>query len=288
MGNQIKADLSLLSITLVWGASFPIMSVAFKSVPPYSFIAIRYLLAGLILALIFIKRLKRLNKATAIAGIVVGFTLGLGSILQAVGLLYTTPSKSGFITGLNVILVPIFIAIIYKKLPDIKTNMGVVLSILGLAIMSLDGSVGINKGDILTLIAAIAFAAQILLVDKLVNGIDVAVLTCIELLTVGALSAVPAVVIEGFNMKLNIFAICAIAFTALFCTIFAYGVQNIAQGYTTPTHTAIIFLAEPVFSAIFSIFIGDKLTGRTLLGCLFILVGMLVINIRLERKGETA
>lgn len=288
MGNQIKADLSLLSITLVWGASFPIMSVAFKSVPPYSFIAIRYLLAGLILALIFIKRLKRLNKATVIAGIVVGFALGLGSILQAVGLLYTTPSKSGFITGLNVILVPIFIAIIYKKLPDIKTNIGVALSILGLAIMSLNGSVGINKGDILTLIAAIAFAAQILLVDKLVNGIDVAVLTCIELLTVGVLSAVPAVVIEGFNMKLNIFAICAIAFTALFCTIFAYGVQNIAQGYTTPTHTAIIFLAEPVFSAIFSIFIGDKLTGRTLLGCLFILVGMLVINIRLERKGETA
>lgn len=288
MGNQLKADLSLAAITVVWGASFPIMSVAFKSVPPYSFIAIRYLLAGLILALIFMKKFKNINKPTIIAGIVIGCTLGMGSILQAVGLLYTTPSKSGFITGLNVILVPIFIAIIYKKLPDLKTNLGVVLSIIGLAIMSLNGSVGINKGDILTLIAAISFAAQILLVDKFVTGIDIAVLTCIELLTVGILSTVPAVLTEGFNMNLNIFAVGAIAFTALFCTIFAYGVQNIAQGYTTPTHTAIIFLAEPVFSAIFSAFIGDKLTGRTLLGCTLILAGMLIINIKLERKGEMA
>lgn len=287
MDNQIKADLSLVAVTVVWGASFPIMSVAFKSVPPYSFIAIRYLIAGLILALIFIKKFKSLNKATIIAGVVVGSSLGLGSILQAVGLLYTTPSKSGFITGLNVILVPIFIAIIYKKLPDLKTNLGAFLSIIGLAVMSLSGSAYVNKGDILTLIAAIAFAVQILLVDKFVSDIDIAVLTCIELLTVGVLSTVPAAIIEGFKMNLNIFAISAIVFTAIFCTIFAYGVQNIAQGYTTPTHTAIIFLAEPVFSALFSSFIGDKLTGRTLLGCLLILAGMLIINIKLERKGET-
>lgn len=214
MDNQIKEDFSLLAITVVWGASFPLMSVALKSVPPYTFISIRYLLAGLILAVIFIKKFNKLNKATIMAGVVIGSSLGVGSILQAVGLLYTTPSKSGFITGLNVILVPI-------------------------------------------------------------------------LLTVGVLSTVPATLIEGFKMNINIFAVFAIVFTVIFCTIFAYGVQNIAQGYTTPTHTAIIFLAEPVFSAIFSVFIGDKLTGRTLVGCLLILAGMFIVNIKLERKGET-
>jgi drug/metabolite transporter (DMT)-like permease len=113
-------------------------------------------------------------------------------------------------------------------------------------------------------------------------------LTIIEFLTVGLLSSVPAVFVEGFKMELNPFSVGAILFTALFCTIFAYGLQNIAQAYTTPTHTAIIFLAEPVFSAIFSVFIGDKLTGRTLWGCLFILIGMVVINVKLEGKEELA
>lgn len=288
MVKQLKADLSLVAVTVVWGASFPIMSIAFKSIPPYSFIAIRFLLAGIILAIVFMKKFKTLNRQSVIAGIVIGAALGTGSILQAVGLLYTTPSKSGFITGLNVIIVPILIAIIYKKLPDFKTNLGIVLSIIGLAFMSLSGNgAGINKGDLLTFVAAITFGAQILLVDKFVTDLDISVLTCVELLTVGIMSSIPAAVVEGFKIHLNIFSVGAVVFTVLFCTIFAFGVQNVAQGYTSPTHTAIIFLAEPVFSAIFSVAVGDKLTGRTLVGCLMILAGMIIINIKFQRKGVT-
>jgi drug/metabolite transporter (DMT)-like permease len=288
MTKQLKADLSLIAVTVVWGASFPIMSIAFKSVPPYSFIAIRYILSALILGAVFMKKFKNFNKEMLKPGILIGLALGIGCILQAVGLIYTTPSKSGFITGLNVIFVPIFIALLYKKLPDFKTNVGVVLSVLGLALMSISGGMGINIGDFLTLLSAVAFAAQIILVDKFSRNSDLAILTTIEFLTVGLLSTVPAVIVEGFSMDLNLFAVGAIIFTALFCTIFAYGLQNVAQAYTTPTHTAIIFLAEPVFSAIFSVFIGDKLSGRTFWGCLLILIGMIVINFKIERKGELA
>ncbi|ERI94788.1 putative membrane protein [Clostridiales bacterium oral taxon 876 str. F0540] len=288
MTKQLKADLSLIAVTIVWGASFPIMSVAFKSIPPYSFIAIRYILAGLILGIFFIKKFRNFNSEMLKPGILIGLSLGLGCILQAVGLLYTTPSKSGFITGLNVVLVPIFIAILYKKIPDFKTNLGVVFSLGGLALMSISGNMGINKGDFLTLLSAVAFAVQIILVDKYSKNSDIAVLTCIEFITVGLLSAVPAGIIEGFKMNLNIFSVGAVLFTALFCTIFAYGLQNVAQVYTTPTHTAVIFLAEPVFSALFSVFIGDKLSGRTFWGCLLILIGMIVINIKPKRREETA
>jgi drug/metabolite transporter (DMT)-like permease len=288
MTKQLKADLSLIAVTVVWGASFPIMSIAFKSVPPYSFIAIRYILSALILGAVFMKKFKNFNKEMLKPGILIGLALGIGCILQAVGLIYTTPSKSGFITGLNVIFVPIFIAFLYKKLPDFKTNVGVVLSVLGLALMSISGGMGINIGDFLTLLSAVAFAAQIILVDKFSRNSDLAILTTIEFLTVGLLSTVPAVIVEGFSMDLNLFAVGAIIFTALFCTIFAYGLQNVAQAYTTPTHTAIIFLAESVFSAIFSVFIGDKLSGRTFWGCLLILIGMIVINFKIERKGELA
>lgn len=287
MTKQLKADLSLILVTIVWGVSFPIMSIALKSIPPYSFIALRYILAAFILGIIFIKRFKNFNRKALKPGILVGLALGLGSMLQAVGLLYTTSSKSGFITGLNVVMVPLFLAILYKKLPDFKTSIGVVVSVLGLGLMSISGDLGLNKGDFLTLLSAAFFAAQIILVDKYAKDIDAAVLTFIELLTVGLLSAAPAAFIEGFKMDLNPFSLGAVVFTALFCTIFAYGLQNIAQAYTTPTHTAIIFLAEPVFSAIFSVFIGDRLTGKTLWGCLLIFLGMIVINLNFDKKEAT-
>ncbi len=287
MTKGLKADLSLLLVTVVWGASFPIMSVVLKYIPPYSLVALRYFLSGIILAIIFHKKFKNINGQTIKAGIIIGISLFIGCALQFVGLLYTTPSKSGFITGLNVAVVPIVLAIMYKKLPELKTVVGVILSIIGLGIMSINGKMGINFGDILTLISAIAFGGQIILVDIYVKNVDVMILTCIELLTVGILGFIPAIGVEKLNVILNPVSIGALIFMILFCTIIAFTVQNKMQPYTDPTHAAIIFLAEPVFSAIFSMLIGDKLTGRTLLGCAFIFVGMIAINVNNNSVGST-
>lgn len=281
MTKELKADLSLLAITVVWGASFPIMSISLKYVPPYSLITIRYLLSAAILGFIFHKRLLKINKKMIEAGILIGFSLLLGSLFQVVGLLYTTPSKSGFITGLNVVLVPLFLAVMYKKLPNTKTVIGVIASVLGLGIMSMGGNEAFNKGDFLTLLSAVAYASQIILVDRLVKAdMDVFVLSFLQFLIVGVFSFIPAVKIEHLNIQINTFSVWSIIFMALFCTIVAYGVQNKMQPMTSPVHAAIIFLAEPVFSAIFSLFIGDRLSGKTLIGCLLILVGMVIINIR--------
>lgn len=285
MTKELKADLSLLAITVVWGASFPIMSISLKYVPPYSLITIRYLLSAAILGFIFHKRLLKINKKMIEAGILIGFSLLLGSLFQVVGLLYTTPSKSGFITGLNVVLVPLFLAVVYKKLPNTKTVIGVIVSVLGLGIMSVGGNEAFNKGDFLTLLSAVAYASQIILVDRLVKpDMDVFVLSFLQFLIVGVFSFIPAVKVEHLNIQINAFSIWSIIFMALFCTIVAYGVQNKMQPMTNPVHAAIIFLAEPVFSAIFSLFIGDRLSGKTLVGCLLILLGMVIINIRNIRR----
>lgn len=286
MTKQLKADLSLILVTVVWGSSFPIMSIALKSISPYSFIALRYILAAIIIGVISIKKLKNCNRIMVKSGVLIGLALGIGSILQAVGLVYTSSSKSGFITGLNVVMVPLFLAFLYKKFPDFKTIIGIVISVAGLGLMSISGDLGLNKGDFLTLLSAVCFAVQIILVDKYTENTDIAILTFVELLTVGIISLVPAVFVDGLKMDLNTFSFGSILFTAIFCTVFAYGLQNTAQMYTTPTHAAIIFLAEPVFSAIFSIFIGDKLTGKALLGCLLILLGMIVINLQLPKREK--
>lgn len=286
--KEMKADLGLLGVTVVWGTSFPIMSVVLKYVKPYTLISSRYLLAGVILSLFFIKRLKKADKKTLLAGFYIGLSLLFGSGLQILGLMYTTPSKSGFITGLNVVMVPVFLAIIYKKMPNGRTIIGVVLSVLGLALMSGGGLTGFNRGDFLTLLCAVACAIQIILVDRFARDVDIAVLTIIELITTGVIGLIPAVLIEKVSFQVNVLSVSSVLWLALFCTIGAYGVQNVAQPYTEPTHAAIIFLAEPVFSAIFSIFIGDRLSGMTLVGCLLIFIGMAVINLNLIMKKGTS
>ncbi|MDW8800612.1 DMT family transporter [Clostridium sp. A1-XYC3] len=280
MTRELKADLSLLLITIIWGVTFPITSVILKYVPPYSLIALRYLLAGLILAAIFYKRLKTMNKETLKAGLLIGTSIFVGTALQVIGMLYTTPSKSGFITGLNVVIVPLVLALLYKKIPDLKTIIGVILSVIGLGVISINGDLTINFGDFLTILGAVAFAAQIILVDKCVKDADIIALTCIQTLIVGILALIPAGAIEKLDIVFNYGSVASIVFMAIFCTIIAYLVQNKMQPYTSPTHAAIIFLAEPVFSAIFSTFIGDRLTGKTLTGCGLILLGMIVINIK--------
>lgn len=284
MKREFKADLILLSITVFWGASFPVMSIALKYIPPFSFLSLRYLLSALILLPFGIKSINKINKNTIKAAIFIGLSLFLGSGLQLLGLLYTSPSKSGFLTGLNVIIVPLMIIVIYKKVPQFKTIFGAALSIIGLAFMSYDGSLVLNIGDILTILCAVAFASQILLVDKYCSNCDIFLLTSLEMLIVGLLGLIPAIYYENMNIVINKISVSSIIYLALFCTVYAYFLQNKVQKYTEPTHAAIIFLAEPVFGAIFSIFIGDKLGGNTLIGCLLIFIGMLSINLSWDFK----
>lgn len=286
MTKELKADLSLIGVTALWGSSFPIMSLVLKDIPPFTFITIRYTLSALILAIVFLKSFKNINKLTIKSGFIIGGTLFVGCAFQLVGLLYTTPSKSGFLTGMNVVFVPILIALLYKKLPDIKTIIGIVLSVAGLGMMSLNSSMSIGKGDILTLIAALCFGVQILVVDKYTKDVDIALLTCVELLVIGLLGAVPAVAVEGFKFTLNFGIILALLYTAVLCTAIAHGIQNKVQASINPTHAAIIYLAEPVFAAIFSLFVGDKLTGKTLVGAFIIMLGMIAISIKPKSSEE--
>lgn len=280
MNKEFKADISLFLATIVWGSSFPIVSLAMKGFLPYSFVMLRYLLATIILLPLCFKRFKNINKKTVIAGTIIGFTVFGGTALQTAGLVYTTPSKSGFITGLNVVMVPILIAVLYKKIPDFRTIVGIVVSLIGLGVMSLSGKMALNIGDALTILGAIMFSIQILVVDKYANNIDILLLTFVEFFSTGVFSIIPSGIVEKFNFNFSFISVFGIVYTAIFCTVIAYLIQNKMQPYTNPSHAAIIYLAEPVFGAIFSTFIGDRLTGRVLIGCILIFLGMVVINLR--------
>lgn len=276
MNKKLKADLLLLMVTIVWGASFTLMKNAIRFIPPYTFLSLRYLLAALFLGLIFFKSLKKINAACIKYGFIIGVSLFGGCALQAVGLQYTTASKSGFITGLNVVLVPIFLSVIYKKLPPAGTMISVLSGVIGLGFLTIGSSFNVNAGDMLTLVSAVFFAFQIILISRYSPGLDPILLTIVEMLTVSALSFMPGIVLEHLSVKFEVSSVFALVFTALFCSSLAYLIQMAMQKYTTPVHTALIFIAEPVFSLFFAILIsGETLTPRGILGCVLILAGMI-------------
>lgn len=183
MTKQIKADVAILSITVIWGSSFVLMKNITGSIPFYAFLSLRFLVAAAILCLIFHKALKGIKPQAILHGCVLGLMLFGGMALQYIGLEYTTASNSAFITGLNVVMVPVFSAVYLKKSPPFNAVIGVVLATIGLFFLSGGFSGNWNRGDSLTLLCAVCFALQIIFIDKFAAKTDVRQLAVIQILS---------------------------------------------------------------------------------------------------------
>lgn len=280
MKKGIIADLALLIVAMSWGLNFVITKDTLTSINPYTYLGIRFLIASAIMVTIFYKQLKNINRDDIIGGIVVGFFLFLGFLTQTLGLVYTTPSKSGFITGSNVVMVPFLAYFLTKKFPEGYQVLGAVVTFIGLGIISIDESLSINFGDFLTLLCAIAFSVQIVLTEHYVkrgNALNIAI---VQITITAFLNMIMAIFFEPMptNMTLPVWG--AILFGAVVCTAGAYTVQNIAQKYTSSTHTAIILCNEAVFAGIFSYFLWkEPITIKTMLGFALVFAGILVTEV---------
>ena len=295
MSKQLKADLSLFSITIIWGSSFIVMKNISDDVPAYAYLAMRFLVASIILALIFNKNLKGINFSGIMRGLLIGLLLYAGMMLQVLGLKTTTASNSAFITGLNVIMVPIISVFLLKKRPPLNAVIGVILAALGLFFLTgFQGNWVI--GDTLTLMCAVCFALQIIFIDKFASDMDIYHLAFIQVTSAAVFYLITWAGIEFASadptpVVLDSKIIFTILYTGAFGTAFGYGVQTIAQKYTTPTRTALILTCEPVFGAIFALIVPDiygnteTLTIKTFIGCLLILSGMIVTELNFRNRS---
>ncbi len=282
MSKQVKADLALLAVTVGWGSSFILSKNSLESLATYNFLAIRFLIAFSLSALIFYKNMKNINKETLKFGGLIGFILFSSYAAQTVGLNFTTASKSAFITGFSVVLVPIISALFLKKLPERSASIGAILALLGLGLLTLNGSLGLNIGDFYTIVAAFGFAMHIITVGKYTSKVDSIALGIIQIGVVGLLSLITSLSIESFIIPSGMDVWTNIIILSIVCTSGAYIVQSIAQKYTTATHTALIYTGEPVFAAIFAYIVaGEILSPKGILGALLILMGMLIAEVDL-------
>lgn len=295
MTKQIRADFLLLLITAIWGASFPLMKNVLDHIPSFAYLALRFIIATLVLLIIFYNKLHLTNKKIIKYGAAIGLMLFAGMALQVSGLYFTTASNSAFITGLNVIMVPVVSAVFLRKKPDLFSTVGVLLAFAGLFFLSGGLSFRFNLGDFLTLLCAVCFSMQIIFIDKFTNNEDPALLAVLQL-AFAALFCSGAWVFEGFKpFELNATVIFTLLFTGIMGTALAFAGQTIVQRFTTPTHTALIFTAEPVFGALFAMIIPnsegitESLGLTTAAGCALILTGMLISEFRqtkIVRKNQ--
>jgi drug/metabolite transporter (DMT)-like permease len=285
--NSSKATAALVLVTAIWGLTFPLVKDAVEHVPPLAFVAARFSLAALFMAPFALlgrgpAGAEALSREELKAGAILGGILFLGYAFQTIGLRFTSASNAGFITGASVVLVPTLVWLLDGTRIRAASGVGVALSFCGLALLTLQGVVGVNVGDALVLLCAIAFAAHIVGVGKVAARSSGSRIAWIQISACAVLSWVGALALERGEIErmregmLRADVAGAIAFCAVAATAIAYWVQNVAQRHSTPVKTALIFTCEPVFSALCAYWLnGETLTALQVLGCGLMLVGML-------------
>jgi len=275
----IQAEIYLLGIVIIWGSTFALIKGVIDTIPPYTYLAYRFLLAALILVVIFWKRLKKLNIMILKKGSLIGIFLFLGYTLQTIGIKYTTATKAGFITGFSVVLVPIISFLLLKEKVSRDSVIGVALATLGLWFLNYNSSFSFNFGDFLVLLCAFSFAMHIISVGLFSKKLDYVLLAITQITVVFVLSLFMALIFErpAIHLSYSSDIWWSIVITGIFATALAFYMQNRFQRHSTATKTAIIFSGEPLFAAIFAyILIGEKVGLIAWAGGLLIIFGMIV------------
>ena len=274
---EFFADLSLLFVAIIWGSTFIIVKQSVEYTPVFSFLFMRFALAGMLLIFINAPKLKAIDKGVFTDGMMLGIALFLAYAFQTFALTVTSASITAFITGLFVVFVPVLSSVFLRKLPRQEAMIGVVFAIIGLALITLQGKFHVSFGEFLAFVCAFFIAIHIILTDKLSRRNDFGLLTMVQVNMVALFSLIfslfldPCVIPRHFNNQL----IFSLIINSVFATVVAFVIQTSMQKHTTPTKAAIIFIMEPVSSAFFSYWIGGELlTAKQYVGTSFILLAM--------------
>ena len=271
-----KAEIYLLFMTLIWGVTFPLVKTSLSYASPFVFLTLRFALGTLIVGLFFYTRISLKDREVIQAGIIIGVFLFLGYALQTMGLRVTAASKSAFITGLFVIMVPPLSYVILKEKPRVFSLIGLVLAMVGLWLMTRPKGSELNLGDLLTFFCAISFSIQVLLVQIYTKKFDFYSITFIQILVTTFLCVPSMFIFDRIKLIYHPSLLLGILVCAILATALAIFIQNRMQKDTTAVKASLIYAMEPVFAAFFSfLLLGEVLGWLGILGGALILCGML-------------
>ena len=278
--KQLLASLAIVMSTIIWGGSFVVMKNAINQIEPNLLLAIRFLISCILLAIIFFKRLKKINKNYIFAGAIIGVALFLAYYLQTVGLADTTPGKNAFLTACYCVVVPFLYWVIKKQRPKINDFIAGIICFIGVGLVSLTGSLAMGKGDFFTILGGIMFSVHIVAVNLLSKDKDPIVITILQFFTCAVLFSITAL----FNIKpmpeIDISVVLNMSYLIFLATAGALLLQNIGQKYISPGSASLLLSLEAVFGVIFSmIFYNESPKIRVFIGFALIFASIILGNI---------
>lgn len=276
------APWALLAVAMAWGWSFVIMKDAIARQSVNNFLFTRFGVAVVVMVMIRPKVLQLMNRDLVLRAGAAGIFLGSGYIFQTLGLERTGAAITGFVTGLYIVLTPIFASIILRQRVDRFTWSCIAIATIGLAFLSIRGwSVGFD--ELLTFISAILFAIHIIALSKWSSGRDAYAMTVVQLAMCAILSGIASIP-GGYSPPPDLGVWAVVAFTAVFATAIAFIIQTWSQAHMSATKVAVILTMEVVFAALFAIlFGGESLTFQSAIGGLLVITAMYLIVIRQEK-----
>ncbi|MCM2534934.1 DMT family transporter [Neobacillus pocheonensis] len=284
MDTQLKADFMMLIVTMFWGSSYLFMKLGLDSFQGFNLIALRFGIASILAGVIFYKRLMHIDSKTFFYGFLLGSILFLLISVVTFGLKSTSISNAGFLFSLSVVFVPLLLAIFFRKKPEKKVVFGVGVSIIGIALLTLNNELKINSGDFLLILGAVFYAIFIIVTDKLTKNVDSITLGILQLGFTGTWGLIFSLFFEKPHLPNTTESWVSIMALSILCSAIGFIGQTSAQKYTTPTHTGLIFSLEPVFAALFAfIFVDETLPAKGYLGAILMLIGVLTAKINFKK-----
>ncbi len=297
MKKQLKGSMFLLLATIIWGSAFVSQSMGMDHIGPFTFQAVRCFLAVLgLLPVIAITDRRKCDSKTFVsrwadkklwkAGLLCGIPLFLACNLQQVGLVDTDAGKSGFLTAMYIVIVPV-IGIFLKRKPTIMVPISVALAVVGLYFLSCVGVTQISIGDLLTIGCAVMFAVQIIFVDIFAPDVDALRLNAIQALVCATLSFGVTIFTEQPSFSGILACALPLAHAGFLSMGAAYSLQILGQKDLEPTAASLIMSLESVFAVIFgALILKETMTGWELLGCTLVFAAVILSQIPVKTEDK--
>lgn len=274
--KPLKAELMLIVVTLFWGSSYLFMKLGLGALGEFNLIALRFGLAFILAGLLFRRRLRSVDARTLKYGALLGFLLLSVFTCITFGLKTTTTSNAGFLVALTVVFVPMLEVLIFRKRVAPPQIFGTILAISGIGLLTLNGSLQVQPGDLLCILSAVFYAVQILMTGRAVKTCDSLNIGILQLGFAGGYALILSAIFETPSLPSTLPGWTAILALGIFCSACGFILQPVAQKYTTPTRTGLIFALEPVFAAFFGyLFAQEQLSLQGYTGATLVLLGIL-------------
>lgn len=296
MKTKVRNSCLLFLTACIWGSSFVAQSVGMDYIGPYTFNCLRFLIGSLVLLpVIFFSRHRKKDqkdrskdrtlqkKEMLCGGIVCGVVLCIASTLQQIGIIYTTAGKAGFLTAMYIVLVPV-LGLYLKRKAGLQLWISVGLALLGLYLLCMKGAFSLNGGDVLLILCAVGFSVHIMVVDYFSPKLDGMILSCIQFLVAGLISGIGMLLSEQFDWHMVLLAAKPILYSGVLSCGVGYTLQVIAQKGLNPTVASLLMSLESVVSVIAGFLVlHEVLSGRELLGCVFMFAAVILAQIPVKR-----